>query len=637
MTTDDTNTTETAEELAANIDRFHEEKAQAKLEIIPRFTGQTYVAVLQVQSGGQTVFVNKVDLAKEGARAAFAERVSEVLPAVPKDEMLRALLKVFDERSACLQKMEELAAEKGEEPTLADMMVQIATDEAELSHDANFAAYATIQVEGHHETWPVRSRSFRLWVQRRLREEHDRSTNSEALQTALAEIEGLGMFKGPLIQPFVRLAELDGDIYLDLCDADWRWVRITASGWSLGQGQPPVHFIRSRGMLAMPLPQAGGNVQELRQFLNCRDDADFVLIVSWLLAAMRPRGPFPVLNVCGEQGSAKSTSQKMLRGLVDPNSAPLRAEPKEPRDLIISASNSWTVAFDNLSTIPPWLSDALCRLSTGGGFATRELYSDSEEVIFDATRPAMINGISDLVTRPDLLDRSLNILLTAIPEDRRKQERHLWSAFEEAKPRILGALLNAVAAGLANQDSVRLSRLPRLADFATWVSACEPGLGWPEGTFVSAYTASRESANEVAVEASVVAQAVLGFMDGKATWEGTASELLDAQGDVVGEKAQRRPDWPKGNNALAGKLRRVAPNLRQTGLEITFTKSGRRVIRLERTSAKPSRSIPSHTPSSGGNVVPAKKLPEADGRLDDVDGPSGESSASEAEECTWRG
>ncbi len=635
MTADGVNTTEAAEELAANIDKFHEDKAQAKLEIVPKFTGRTYVAVLQVQSGGQTAFVNKVDLAKEGARMAFAERVSEVLPAVPKDEVLRALLKVFDERSACLQKMEELAAEKGEEPTLADMMVQIATDEAELSHDANFAAYATIQVEGHHETWPVRSRSFRLWVQRRLREEHDRSANSEALQTALSEMEGLGMFKGLLIQPFVRLAELDSDIYLDLCDADWRWVRITPSGWSLGQGRPPVQFIRSRGMMALPVPQAGGSIQELRQFLNCRDDADFVLIVSWLLAALRPRGPFPVLNICGEQGSAKSTTQKMLRALVDPNSAPLRADPKEPRDLIISASNSWAVAFDNLSTIPPWMSDALCRLSTGGGFATRELYSDAEEVIFDAMRPVMFNGITDLATRPDLLDRSLNILLTAIPEGRRKQERRLWSAFEAARPRILGALLDAVAAGLANQDSVRLARLPRMADFATWVSACEGGLGWPEGTFLGAYTASRESANEVAVEASIVAQAVLSFMARRATWEGTASELLDALGDVVSEKAQRRPDWPKGNNALAGKLRRIAPNLRETGLETAFAKSGRRVIRLERTS--PTRPTGAALPEpSDHNVPSATQLPGADGALDGADGLSGQQS-DETEDCTWRG
>lgn len=636
MTTDSVNTPDAAEELAANIDKLHEDKAHAALEIAPRFTGRTYVAVLQVQSGSQTVFVNKVDLAKEGARTAFAERVNEVLPAVSKDEVLGALLRVFDERSTSLQKMEELAAERGEEPTLADMMVQIATEEAQLSHDANFAAYASIQVEGHHETWPVRSRSFRLWVQRRLREEHDRSANSEALQTALAEIEGLGMFKGPLIQPFVRLAELDGDIYLDLCDAGWRWVRITPSGWSLGQGQSPVHFIRSRGMLALPVPQASGNVRELRQFLNCRDDTDFVLIVSWLLAALRPRGPFPVLNVCGEQGSAKSTLQRLLRALVDPNSAPLRAEPKEPRDLIISASNAWAVAFDNLSTIPPWLSDALCRLSTGGGFATRELYSDAEEVIFDAMRPVMFNGITDLATRPDLLDRSLNILLTAIPEDRRKQERHLWSAFEEARPRILGALLDAVAAGLANQDSVRLSRMPRMADFATWVSACERGLGWPEGTFMSAYTASRESANEVAVEASVVAQALLGFMDGKTTWEGTASELLDALADVVGEKAQRRPDWPKGNNALSGKLRRVAPNLRETGLEITFAKSGRRVIRLEKTS--PAGPTPAALPEpSDRNVPPPTQLADTGGSLDGLDGLSGQQSEDDREECTWRG
>src|SRR5262245_64966627 len=104
----------------------------------------------------------------------------------------------------------------------------------------------------------------------------------------------------------------------------------------------------------------------------------------------------------GEQGSAKSTFATILRSLVDPNTAPLRSFPREDRDLFIAASNGWIVGYDNVSRVPPWLSDALCRLATGGGFSTRKLYTDDEEQLFNAQRPTILNGIEDFIDRPDL-------------------------------------------------------------------------------------------------------------------------------------------------------------------------------------------------------------------------------------------
>ena len=124
-----------------------------------------------------------------------------------------------------------------------------------------------------------------------------------------------------------------------------------------------------------------------------------------MLAVLRPHGPYPVLVLSGEQGSAKSTFSKILRALLDPNAAPLRALPREDRDLFIAATNSHLLTFDNVSGLPSGISDTLCRLATGGGFAVRQLYTDQDEVIFDAPRPVILNGIEDIVTRPDLADR----------------------------------------------------------------------------------------------------------------------------------------------------------------------------------------------------------------------------------------
>jgi hypothetical protein len=166
-------------------------------------------------------------------------------------------------------------------------------------------------------------------------------------------------------------------------------------------------------------------VETLRGFLNVRSDVHFVLAIAWLVAALRHCGPYPVLVVSGEQGSAKSTFSTILRALVDPNTAPLRALPRENRDLFIAASNGHVLIFDNVSGLPYWISDTLCRLATGGGFAVRQLYTDQDEVLFDACRPMILNGIEDIVARPDLADRAIFLTLEPIPEEQRRPEQEL--------------------------------------------------------------------------------------------------------------------------------------------------------------------------------------------------------------------
>src|SRR5215469_16231220 len=279
-------------------------------------------------------------------------------------------------------------------------------------------------------------------------------------------------------------------LYLDLGDATWRAVEIDTTGWRVVDN-PPVRFRRASGMQPLPVPIQGGSITALRSFLNVQTDSDFVLVVAWALAVLRNRGPYPVLVLSGEQGSAKSTFSAILRALLDPNTAPLRALPREDRDLFIAASNGHVLAFDNVSWLPAWISDTLCRLATGGGFAVRQLYTDQDEVLFDAARPVILNGIEDIVTRPDLADRAVFLTLEPIPEERRRSEAELWASFETERPCILGALLDAVVEGLKRLPETNLPKLPRMADFALWATAAELAL-WKQGTFWAAYASNRE-------------------------------------------------------------------------------------------------------------------------------------------------
>jgi hypothetical protein len=443
---------------------------------------------------------------------------------------------------------------------------------ADLFHAPDATGYADIDISGHRETWPIRSKSFKRWLTRRYLEQTKGAPNSEAMQSALNVIEAKAQFDAAERAVHVRVAELDGKLYLDLADDKWRAVEIDASGWRVVDNLP-VRFRRSAGMKPLPAPVRGGSVKKLRSFLNLKSEADFVLVVAWALACLRDHKPYPLLVLTGEQGAAKSTTAALLKSLIDPNTAPLRALPREDRDLFIAANNGHVLAFDNVSGLPNWISDTLCRLATGGGFAVRQLYSDQDEVLFDAARPVILNGIEDVVTRPDLADRALLLTLEAIPEDRRRPEAEVWSAFENDRPRILGALLDAVSHGLRRLPETRLPRLPRMADFAIWATACESAV-WPAGTFGNAYAGNLSAAIDEVIEADPVASGVLALIEKRTHVTGTASDLLGALGDVAGEKVTKSKSWPQSPKALSGRLRRAATFLRKKGVEITFDREG---------------------------------------------------------------
>ena len=258
----------------------------------------------------------------------------------------------------------------------------------ELFHTAGGVAYADLITDGHRETWPIRSKRFRTWVRRCYYHATGAAAGAAVIRSALDLLEARAQFDAPERAVSMRLAEHAGRLYLDLADEHWRAVAIGPDDWRV-LGCPPVRFRRSPGMLPLPLPERGRSIEILRPFLNLSNQNDFVLVVAWLLAALRPGGPYPLLAISGEQGSAKTILSKILRALIDPNVAPVRALPREERELMIAANNGHVLAFDNLSGLPPWLSDSLCRLASGGSFAVRQLYTNDEEVLFqgDAANP----------------------------------------------------------------------------------------------------------------------------------------------------------------------------------------------------------------------------------------------------------
>lgn len=481
------------------------------------------------------------------------------------------------------------SSEKGEKPKKERRVPQrdlfmALTKDCVLWHGFDYEAFATVPIKDHRENYPVRSQAFRRWLSNRAYVAHGVAPGGQALEDVIRVLELQATTEGVQRAPWRRVGSRDGRLYIDLANSEWHAVEIHATGYRVTK-KHDLPFVRSPRMRELCAPIAGGSIDDLRPFANVASEDDFVLVTSWLLAAFRERGPYPVLTLNGEQGSGKSSFSRLLRSLLDPSSPPIQGPPKDEQGLIVTAQNGHLIAFDNLSHITAELSDGLCRLATGGGFAVRALHTDKDENIFDGARPIIVNGIPALAERPDLNERSVVVRLATIPEERRRPEDELEAEWEKARPRVLGALCSALSVAVRNIGKTRLARAGRMADFEKWMTAAEVGLGWEPGTFSSAYSHNRKDSSEAAFEGDLVAVAVreLLVQDGVYHWSGTATELLDKLGLIVGETTRQMRIWPKTPQALGNSLERSAPLLRGKGITIERKHSGVRTIIISRT------------------------------------------------------
>lgn len=456
--------------------------------------------------------------------------------------------------------------------------------DTKLFHTMHKIPFIDVQDKEIRKTMPIWSKEFKfLLLNNHFSQVGELPPKSE-VQEALEMLEGVALFGSPEKTIHIRKAKVDGDIYFDLGGADYRQVKISKDGWSVIYSfESPVHFVRPVRMRPMPHPEQGGSLDLLQKYINVQDPQDLALIIGWLVGAMNTDGPYPILVLNGEQGSGKTTVSRLIVDLVDPSSPGASSPPRSERDLIIAAGKTSVLCFDNMSSIPPWLADALCRLSTGGGFATRTLRTDDHETSFEGRKATILNAIPGLLERPDFAERAISIVCPPIPKGNRRVESEIQMEWEADKPKILGALFNAVAAGLRNMDSVELPELPRMADFAKLVAAAaaDGALPFDQKFFLEAYRANRMCVVDDAMEGDIVGQAITNFMEKRSKWSDKPSKLLEDLSCLVKQKTNKHRDWPKQPNVLSGRLRRLATFLRAKDIEVEFSKSGNRNITLK--------------------------------------------------------
>jgi hypothetical protein len=457
--------------------------------------------------------------------------------------------------------------DEGKKKSQVTLLTEIALTQ-ELFHNQDGDGHTILAINGHMEVWPLSSKVYKDWLLEQFFNLTGQGANRNSVSDALGTLECVAKFKREFKPVHLRTAKVKDKIYIDLCDSEWRVVEIDKHGWNILH-KSPVLFIRKKSMSSFPDPIAGGNINNIWKFLNI-EEKDRPLVLGYILTSFRPQGPYPVLVLVGEQGTAKSTAARIIRLLIDPSSSPLRSPPKDEEDFLVGCINNWCVVVDNLSGLQAWFSDALCRIATGGAFSARALYTDTDEVLIELQRPIILNGIDDIATRPDLAERSIILNLQPIQDEKRLAEDEFYKNFLEAQPKILGSIFDAISGALRDIQDVKLPQLPRMADAALWVTAAEKSLGLGQGAFIEAYRENLRNGVLAGIESSPVGRTVIEFMKSRKEWHGNATELLEKLSILVDDQTRNSRAWPKSANWFSNNLRRLGNSLRKIGYQVTL-------------------------------------------------------------------
>ncbi|MCW7555689.1 hypothetical protein NX722_24285 [Endozoicomonas gorgoniicola] len=489
----------------------------------------------------------------------------------------------------------------GQKQTITDRLLELARAKCSLFVDGEGVAYATFPSSHNvYETWPVNSQHFGRLIGSWYYHSYKKPVKSESKREVCEILAGFAYEEGRTEDVFLRVGTCQGKHYIDLCNDHWQVIEVSPLGWRV-LDQSPVKFIRSRTMKALPTPVEGGDINQLWQFINVAE-RDRLLVLAWLIECFRENTQNPVLEVLGGHGTGKSTTLEVLRSMVDPNSALLRSMPRNEDDLFVSAQSNWILTYENVSLLSDSQQDVICQISTGSAYAKRALYSDADETVLQARRPQVINGITPLATRQDLIDRCVSIELPKFEPVRRAQKSELDALFAKAQAKLLGALFQIMAAALKLLPDTKLKELPRMADFGLLGTAIGVAVNHPV-PFMQLFSANQKTLALSGIESSPVASALLELCkkrEGGLVFDGIYADLLK-QLDVF---RAGHEGWPKSAKGFANLLKRQAPALALQGVSIEShgrSSQGSRV-RVQYKTCNQSTQRTQHTPYDSENV-----------------------------------
>jgi len=460
----------------------------------------------------------------------------------------------------------------------ADQLVGLALENAEeLLHDNRQVPYIRLHRSDALANVRLRSREVKSWLAGLLWKTYGKAPNQEALGSALNVLEAQCQ-EGSIYKLYNRIAPgEDGSIWLDMADEKWRALHITKDGWEIVDN-PPILFRRYSHQNAISEPVRGGDVNEILEFANIKNEGDRLLYIVTVITILVPEIPHVIVILFGPQGSGKTWALRVMRALADPSQLDLLNLPRRERELIQNLDHHWCSFYDNVGRVPEWCSNVFCRAVTGAGVSKRALYTDDEDVIYNYYRCVGLTDINIAAERGDMLQRAVLLGLQAIPKIQRKTEKAMKEAFEKAHPHILGAMLDVLAKAIRIYPTMKLDGLHRMADYVVWGCAITEALGIDKQDFLDAYEQNVINQNLEMVRASPISDALIKLMeDNPDGWKGTPSQLFAE----LEEKAKdlkistRQKAWPKKPHILSRRLNELEPSLPSVGYEIHTRRTGK--------------------------------------------------------------
>lgn len=463
-------------------------------------------------------------------------------------------------------------------PPAQTMIQAIEASDAILFHDQYRDAYIAYHGNGS-EVAKINSKVSRLWLNRygyiNLKIVPTADTMNRVVQT----LSATARFEGNKHALDVRTVRNKDGLWYDL---GGRAVHVTEKGWKITETVPLV-FKRFSHQRDQTPPVSGASLHLILKYINITNESDKLLFLVYVVAAFIPDYPHPLLILHGAQGAGKTTPMKLMKELIDPSELGGMSAPKNIESFVQTMGHHSFMFYDNLSKMPEWFSDALARAATGDSFSKRELYTDDEDVIYHFQRTIALNGINQVVYKSDLLDRSILLNLERISPEKRKEAQVFWAEFERDRPLILGAIFDVLVEALALYPTVKLDRLPRMADFARWGYAIAEASGYSGDEFIEAYSRNIVVQHDEAIEANPVAQTILEFMRDCDAWKGTPAELYSLLSPIAFRlQINQNRGWPKDAARLGRTLTSIAPNLLAKGIELERSRGKDRLITLNK-------------------------------------------------------
>lgn len=429
---------------------------------------------------------------------------------------------------------------------------------------------------------PLNSREVRAHIFRTVKSTTGAMVKNNNLSEALSALEGKALSEGKELKLYNRIAIHKNYFWYDL--GNNKAIRVKKNSWKVVKA--PKLFRRYSHQQVQITPVTGGNPWRLFNFLNISKAhrlETLVLLISYLVPAIS----HPIFHPHGAQGSGKTTLCKMIKMLIDPSSLEVILATKNKTELIRQINRHHVFLLDNMSKIDSEMSDLLCSACTGAGIAKRQLYTDDDDCVYNFKRCIGLNGINLLITKPDLLDRTMLLHLERISPKKRKEEVNLLREFEKAKPEILGGMFDVLARAMALHPEVKLKRLPRMADFAKWgyaiAESLEKGCG---RQFMRDYQSNVKRQSAEVLRNNSLCLAVKLLMENEKEWEGTVKAAFEALSLIV-EPSKADNTFPADAKNLRKHLERIQTTLAESeqityyftekpkrdGYHIVFTKS----------------------------------------------------------------